>query len=167
MKITISHEFSTDPETFWSKIFFDPEYNRTLYLQGLKFPEYELLEEHDNGSEVVRKVRVTPKQEAPAAVQKLVGGRFSYVEEGRFDKTTRRYRFRVVPSTMADKIRAEGELRAEPVGPKTMRRVVDMTIEVKVFGVGGIVEGFVSKSMQESYAQAAAFTNHWIADKGL
>jgi hypothetical protein len=167
MKITISHDFHTDPETFWSKLFLDPEYNRALYKEGLQFPDYEVLEERDTGTEVVRRVRVTPKQEAPAAVQKLVGGRFSYVEEGRYDKASQRYRFRVVPATMADKIKAEGELRAEPAGAGRMRRVVDMTIEVKVFGIGGIVESFVAKSMQDSYAQAATFTNRWIADKGL
>jgi hypothetical protein len=167
MKVTISHDFNCDPDTFWTKIFFDPEYNRALYKDALQFPEYTVLEERDAGGEVVRRVRVTPKQEAPAAVQKLVGGAFSYVEEGRFDKAGKRYRFRVVPSTLGDKIKSEGELRAEPAGPGKMRRIVEMTIEVKIFGVGGIVEGFVSKSMQESYAQAAAFTNKWIADKGL
>lgn len=167
MKVTISHEFNTDCDTFWDKIFFDPEYNRALYRDGLQFPEYELLEERDVGDHVVRRVRVVPKQDAPAAVQKLVGGRFSYIEEGRFDKKTKHYTFRVVPSAMPDKIRTEGELRCEAVGPKKMRRVIDMNIEVKIFGVGGIVESFVSKSTQDSYAQAATFTNKWIADKGL
>lgn len=167
MKVTISHDFNTDAETFWSRIFFDAEFNRSLYKDGLQFPEYEVLEERDAGDHVVRRVRVVPRQDAPAAVQKLVGGRFSYIEEGRFDKAAKRYTFRVVPSAMADKIRSEGELRIEPAGPRKVRRVVEMTIDVKIFGVGGIVEGFVSKSMQDSYAQAATFTNQWIAAKGL
>ena len=167
MRVTISHEFDTDPDTFWDKIFFDREYNEALFKRGLEFPEYEILESRDEGSRVVRRVRVVPKQEAPAAVQKLVGGRFSYVEEGTFDKATKRYAFRVVPSSMPDKVRTDGELRVESVGPKKLRRVVDMTIDVKIFGVGGIVEGFVSRSMQDSYAQAAAFTNKWIAEKNL
>jgi len=167
MKVTISHEFACDPQTFWDKLFFNAEYNQALYKTELQFPQYEVLEEKDEGSSIVRRVRVTPKQEAPAAIQKLVGGAFSYVEEGRFDKAAKRYTFKVVPGTLAEKIRSEGELRAEPVGPKRMRRVVDMTIEVKIFGVGGMVEGFVSKSTQDVYARAAAFTNRWIADKGL
>ncbi len=163
MKVTISHEFQTDPDTFWSDVFFNPTFNEALYREGLGFPEYRVLEQRDDGSTLVRRVQVTPKQEAPAAVQKLLGGRFSYVEEGTFDRAKKVYRFRVVPASLADKIRAEGELRAEPAGPGRMRRVLEMTVEVKVFGIGGMAEGFVSKSMQESYAQAAAFTNRWLA----
>ena len=167
MKVTISHEFNCDADTFWNKVFFDPEFGQAVYKGELGFPQYEVIEDRDEGNERVRRIRVMPKQEAPAAVQKLVGGAFSYVEEGRFDKTTKRYRFRVVPSAMGDKIRTDGELRVETLGPKKIRRLVDMTIEVKIFGIGGMVEGFVSKSTQDSYARAAAFTNRWIAEKNL
>ena len=48
-----------------------------------------------------------------------------------------------------------------------MKRIIDMTVEVKIFGIGGMVERFVSKSMQENYDQAATFTNKWIAETGL
>lgn len=165
MKITISHEFSTDPDTYWSEIFFNEEFNAALYRDHLGFPEYRLLEQKEEGDLVKRRVQVTPKQEAPAAIQKLLGGRFSYVEEGTFDRAKKVYRFRVTPGSMADKIRAEGEMRAEKSGEGRMKRVLEMTVEVKVFGIGGMAEGFVSKSMQESYAQAAEFTNRWIAKK--
>jgi hypothetical protein len=167
MRVKTSHEYNTDADTFWDKIMFDPAYNRALYCEALQFPEWEVLEERDQGDAMTRRVRVVPRQDAPAAVQKLVGARFSYVEEGRYDKTRRRYAFRVVPGAMADKVRAEGELYLEPVGPKKVRRVVEMTIEVRVPLVGGLVESFVSKSMQDSYAAAAAFTNQWIVRAGL
>ena len=167
MKATYAHEFHCDADTFWNKIFLDPEYNKALYLQGLGFPEYEVLEERDTGNTVVRRVRVVPKQDAPAAIQKLVGGKLAYVEEGTFDKTAKRYRFKVVSGAMADKVRTDGELRIEPVGDKRVRRVFDMNVEVKIFGVGGMVESFVGKSLQENYDAAAKFTNKWIADKGL
>lgn len=167
MKLTIAHEFHTDVDTFWSKLFFDPVYNRALYIDALKFPEYNLLEEKDQGSTVLRRVRVTPKNEAPAVVQKVVGGNFSYVEEGTFDKATKRYRFKAIPDKMADKFVSSGELRAEPLGDKRCRRVAEMNIEVKIFGVGGMVESFIAKSMNESYEQVAAFSNRWITEKGL
>lgn len=167
MKATYSHVFNCDADTFWNKIFLDPEYNRALFLEGLKFPEYESLEERDTGTTVIRRCRVRPKQDAPAAIQKIVGGSFSYVEDGTFDKAAKRYRFKVITATMADKIRSEGELRVEPAGDKRVKRIIDMTVEVKIFGIGGMVESFVSKSMQDNYDQAATFTNKWIADKGL
>lgn len=167
MKITISHEFNINAEDFWSKIFFDEEHNSKLYKEHLKFPEYSVLEVKEDGNFIKRKVHVVPKQEAPAAVQKLLGGSFAYVEEGTFDKTRKTYALRVIPGKMADKIRTEGEFRVETLGPKKSRRIFDCTVEVKVFGIGGMIESFVAKSMQESYAQAAAFTNKWIETKGL
>ena len=167
MKVTYSHIFNCDADTYWTKIFLDPDFNRSLYLDGLKFPEYEILEERDTGNTVVRRCRVLPKQDAPAVIQKAVGGKFSYVEEGTFDKTTKRYRFKVVTASMADKIHTDGEMRVEPAGDKRCKRIMDMNIEVKIFGIGGMVESFVSKSMQDSYDQAAAFTNKWIAEKKL
>jgi hypothetical protein len=167
MKLTISHEFDVDVETFWSRLFLDPEFNQALYVGALGFPEYKVLEEQDRGGEVVRKVRVVPRHDAPAAIQKLFGERFAYTEEGTFDKTQRRYRFRVVPGAMADKVKTDGELWVEALGPKKVRRVVDTQIEAKVFGIGGMIESFAVKSTRESYDQAAVFTRKWIADKGL
>jgi len=167
MKASYSHTFNTDADTFWNKIFLDAAYNKALYLEGLKFPEYEVLEERDTGSSVVRRVRIVPKQDAPAAIQKLAGGRVAYTEEGTFDKNAKRYRFKVVTASMADKIQTSGEIRVEPAGEKKIRRIIDMTFEVKIFGVGGMVESFIGKSMSESYDAAATFTNKWIAEKGL
>jgi hypothetical protein len=167
MKVTISHEFRTDADTFWERCFLDEAFNRALYVDSLHFPAYELIESRMEGDKLHRKVRVTPKQEAPAAIQKILGGAFSYVEQGVFDRAGNVYRFKVLPSSLQDKIRSEGEFRVEKTGPKSIRRVVEMTIEVKIFGVGGVAEGFVSKSMQDTYAKAAEFTNRYIADKGL
>ena len=167
MKITISHDFNCDPETFWSKIFGNLEFDTALYRDELRFPGFEQLEARTDGDRMTRRCRITPRQDAPAPVQKLLGGQFSYIEEGSFDKKTQRYRFKIVPSSLADKLRIDGEMRSEPMGPGKMKRVAEINIEVKIFGLGGMVEGFVSRSMQDSYAQAAAFTNRWIASKGL
>jgi hypothetical protein len=167
MKVTISHEFRTDPETFWKRCFLDEAFNRALYVDALKFPAYEVIESSQDGALHRRKVRVMPKQEAPAPVQKALGGAFSYIEDGVLDTSKNVYRFKVIPGTLAERIRADGELRIEQTGERSIRRVVDITIEVKVFGIGGLAEGFVSKSMQETYAKAAEFTTKYLTDHGL
>lgn len=167
MRVTITHEFKTDVDTFWDRCFLDEAFNKALYVDSLKFPTYELIESRTEGSKLHLRKRCMPKQDAPAPVQKLLGGAFSYIEDGVLDRALGVYRFKVLPNTLADKIKSEGEFRIEKTGPKSVRRTVDMTIEVKVFGVGGIAEGFVSKSMQDTYARAAEFTNRYIAEKGL
>ncbi|MDP3276169.1 MAG: DUF2505 domain-containing protein [Deltaproteobacteria bacterium] len=167
MRVTISHEFRTSAETFWERCFLDEEFNRKLYLEYLKFPAYQLVESRQDGEKTLRKVRVTPNQEAPAPIKKLLGGAFAYVEEGVLDRAKNLYHFKVTPGTLADKIRSEGDFRLEKTSEKSVRRVIEMNIEVKIFGVGGVAEGFVSKSMQDTYARAAEFTSRYIAENHL
>jgi hypothetical protein len=167
MKVTISHEFQTTAESYWTHCFLDEAFNKALYVDTLKFPAYELLEGREEAGVYRRKVRVTPKQEAPAPVLKALGGAFSYIEQGALDRSKNVYRFQVIPGTLAEKIGAEGEFRLEKISEKSIRRVVDMTVEVKIFGIGGLAEGFVSKSMQDTYGKAAEFTKKYLRDKGL
>jgi hypothetical protein len=165
-KFTVRHVFDVDVDTFWNEIFFDPEYNERLFREELGF-NYELIElkKNDDGS-YDRKVRTEPKTEAPAAVKKLVGDKFSYLEEGHFDPETRLWKYTVTPSALPNKIHISGVFRAEPKGEKQLTRIVDTDLEVKIFGVGKIVEAFVEKETKESYDKAERFTNRWLREKG-
>ena len=55
-------------------------------------------------------------------------------------------------------------MRIESVGDKKVRRVTEMTIEAKVFGVGGLIESTVEKQLREGWDNSAQFMNRWIAD---
>lgn len=167
MKVQLTHEFAVTADTFWRQLFLDAEYNRWLYVEKLRFPEYKVLEQREVDGVVHRKVRISPPQNAPAAVQKVVGDGFSYLELGTLELARGLYRFTTQPSTMPDKVKSGGELRCTDLGPKRCRRSLDFSVEVKLFGVGGIIEGFVAKSTQESYEKAATYTQEWITSKGL
>jgi len=167
-KVEIRHTFNCDADTFWEHVFGSSEFNTTLYREGLEFPEYEIIEDRkDDAGKLHRKVRTTPKSDAPATVRKVIGDSISYVEEGIWDPSVGRYRFSITTSKLADKVRIGGELWVEPKGEGKIERRCDMDVEVKIFGVGRVVEAFVAKSLRDSYGQAAVFTNRWIADKGL
>jgi hypothetical protein len=167
-EITLRHEFDCDEETYWEKITFDPEFNRRLYLEVLRFPGYDLLEQKDDDDKRTRRVRIDPPLgNLPGPVKKAIGDKFSYVEEGTFDKTTRRYRFKITPSTMADKTKNFGELWVEKMGDKKIARVARVTVEVKVFMVGGMVEEKISHDLKHSYEEAAKFTREFLKEKGL
>jgi hypothetical protein len=167
-QIEIRHTLNIGAEDFWSKVFFDQEFNKRLHLEKLGFKSFEVLEERDepDGSRI-RKVRTEPKAEAPAAVKKLVGDSISYVENGRFDPKSKRYKFSVEPSKLADKIKTQGELWVEPKGDKQCERIVKLDIEVKIFGVGKMVENFIENQTRSSYDIAARFTNEWVEQQGL
>ena len=168
MRYTIRHTFDTDEDTFWGKIFFDPEYNRALFEDHLHFNSYQVLEldEREDGS-VLRRVECAPPIEVPAVAKKVIGDSTTYVEEGRFDPKSRRFTVDVTPKMGADKIKTRVVMYVEPRGDKRIERVVEVDNKVKVFGVGKVVEVIIEKQTRASYDAAADFTKRWIAERGL
>lgn len=167
-KLSLKHLFNTDQDTFWSKVFFDEEYNRRLYLEALGFRALDLLElkRNPDGS-VDRRVRTTPKEEVPGILKKYIGGEFSYMEEGHFDPTKKRWTYRIAPSQMADKVHIGGEYWLEPRGDKQVERICTVDLEVKVPFIGAGIEAFIADQTKRSYELAHAFTNKFLAEKGL
>lgn len=168
MQFTVRHTFQTDIDTYWSKIFFDREYNEKLFRGALGFPVYDVLEltEPADGART-RRVKIEPKADAPAVVKKLIGDSIAYVEEGRFDPTARKWSYKITTTKLSDKISISGTFWAEPRGEHVIERICVVDCSVKVFGVGGAIETFLEKSTRDSYEKAAEFTNRYIAEKGL
>lgn len=162
-KFTVTHEIHCDVDTFW-KLFFDQAFNEAMYKQGLHFPEFRVLEQRETDREIVRKVAGQPKMDMPGPVAKVLGSGFRYTEEGTFDKATRTWRWKMTPSTMADKLRQEGTLRVEPAGEGRVRRVAELVNEAKIFGIGGMLEGFAEKSLRQGWDDSARFMNGWISE---
>src|SRR5687767_14509687 len=113
-EVRLRHEIETDEDTFWSKIVFDEAFNKKLYEGALKFPGWKLLDSKDDDAKITRRVQVDPPTgDLPTAVKKVIGDRLGYTEEGSFDKKTKRYTFKVTPTTMAEKTKVSGELWVE------------------------------------------------------
>lgn len=161
-KFTVTHEIHCNVETFW-KLFFDKGFNEKLYLEGLGFPAYKALEQNETETKITRRVEGTPKMNMPGPVAKLMGSNFSYKEEGSFDKATRIWTWKLIPSTLADKMRNEGSVRVEAVGDDKVRRVAELLIEAKIFGLGGLIESSAEKQLREGWDQSAVFMNKYIA----
>jgi hypothetical protein len=167
-EITLRHEFECDEDTYWQKVTFDRGFNERLYLEVLRFPGYKLASQEEDPHKLTRRVHIDPPLgNLPGPVKKAIGDKFSYVEEGSFDKKTRRYTFRITPSTMADKTKNFGELYCERLGDKRVARVAKITVEVKVFMIGGMVEEKIMTDLRHSYDAAAKFTREYLTEKGL
>ena len=167
-EITLRHEFETDEDTYWAKCVFDAEFNKKLYIDALKFPEWKLLDSKDDDAKIWRKVQVDPPVgNLPGPVKKVIGDRLSYVEEGTFDKKSKRYAFKVAPSTMADKTKVAGEMWIEKLGDKKIARHTKISVEVKVFMVGGMIEDRIVADLRSSYDKGAVFTTQFIKENGL
>ncbi len=167
-EVTLRHEIDTDEETFWSKIVFNEEFNKKLYEGALKFPGWKLVDSKEDDAKIVRRVQVDPPVgDLPGPVKKVIGDRLAYTEEGTFDKNAKRYTFKVTPSTMAEKTKVSGELWVEKIGDKKIRRLCRISVEVKVFMVGGMVEDRIMQDLRSSYDNSTAYTNQYIKENGL
>jgi hypothetical protein len=163
--VTFSHEINCDEATFW-ELFLDKEFNERLYKDGLGFPEWQIVEQVETDAEVRRTTKGKPKlKNIPGPVAKILGDSFGYTETGSMDKKTKVWRYKLTPTVLADKIRQEGTLKIQPAGDNKVKRVVDLVIEAKVFGIGGMLESTTEKQLRDGWDTSAAFMNKWIADK--
>lgn len=163
-KFTVTHEINCNVETFW-KTFFDKDFNEKLYKESLGFPAFSVLEQKETDTQITRRTSGTPKMSLPGPVQKLFGSNFSYVEEGTFDKATKVFQWKMIPSTLADKLRNEGTVRVEAIGDSKVRRIAELVVEAKVFAVGGLIESSGEKQLREGWDASAVYMNTYLASQ--
>lgn len=160
----MTHEINCDEDTFW-KLFLDKEFNEKLYKEGLGFPEWSIVEQTETETEIRRKTAGKPKMtNVPGPVAKLMGDSFRYTEVGAMDKKSRVWKYKLTPSVMADKIRQEGTVTISAAGPGKVKRNVELIIEAKIFGIGGMVESSTDKSLRDGWDASAKFMNKWIEE---
>ncbi|MDH3653662.1 MAG: DUF2505 family protein [Myxococcales bacterium] len=148
----------SEPE-FWERIFRCEKFNQYLY-DRLGF-EYEL--EEWNPQTGYRRAKVWPAQKMPRAVEKVLGDRFSYIEEGDFDSLAGNYRFVVIPSTIPDRIRVKGTVSIEAISAHQCERRVTLEIGADVLGLGRLIETYFAATTRAQYARNAALVNDYLA----
>ncbi|NUO54827.1 MAG: DUF2505 domain-containing protein [Polyangiaceae bacterium] len=162
--VTFTHEINCDEATFW-ELFLDKEFNDKLYKQGLEFSEWSIVEQTETDSEIKRTTKGKPKlKNIPGPVAKILGDSFGYSETGSMDKKNKVWKYKLTPSTMAEKIKQEGTLRISPAGDGKVKRSVELLIEAKIFGIGGMIESTVEKQLRDGWDASASFMNKWLAE---
>jgi len=157
---TLVQDMAMDVAEHW-RIFLDDAFERELYRDGLRFPGYELLENRESDGEIIRRIRVVPRLDLPGPVEKLLGKSFAYTEEGSFDRKAQVWRSKFIPSVLVDRLTSTVVVRAEPAGEGRCRRTVDYAVEARIFGVGGMVESALEKSVRGGWEAGARFMNGW------
>ena len=154
-KFTLRHEINCSVEHFW-KVFFDKEFNTSLYLNELRFPQFEITEQIEKDGKVTRRVRGTPKMNVPKAVAKLLGDGFSYDEEGNFDPDKGLWTWKLLPNSLKGKLNTSGSVRVERISDDKCCRVAAIECEAKVFGVGGLIALAVTLGLSAVWRTDAA-----------
>lgn len=166
-RVRIEHEFHCSEEVFLG-LFLKEAYNKALFEEHLKFPMWRVSSEHDTPDRQSRTIEVEPfVADLPAVIQKVVGNNLRYREEAYYDKVERKYRVKVVPNRLADKILVSGVQLTESLGPGRSKRIFIADVEVKIFGVGGLIEKRIVADLVKSYDVAARFTEGYLIQHGL
>ena len=164
MNKTIKHRFAVSKKSFWEDVYFNGEYTQGLFLEGMNCESFEVLSESGSlDTKLERKIKSTPRVDMPKALKKVLGDAISYTESGLYDSSTGRYCFEVKTSALPDKIKISGIYWVEEVDENEVERICELTFEVKVFGVGKMIEQFIAKQYVDNQEKAATFTKAWLA----
>ena len=160
MKLLVRHTFDCTPERFW-QMYWDPEFDAMMREQAAV--SREVLEERREGDVLVRRLRITPERELPAAAATLLGTKkLVYEQENRWDERNNTLHWRVIPTILPGKLDAAG-LFTVKAAPGGCEQVVEGDINVKVMFVGGQIEKFVVAEVGKSYDKTAASCRDWLA----
>jgi hypothetical protein len=166
-KARIVQTFSCRAETFQT-LFLGEAYNKALFEGHLRFPLWKVTSERTDGSRIYRTIEVEPfVPDLPAVIRKVVGDNLRYREEAYFDRETGKYHITVVPNRLADKILVSGVQSVEETGANSCRRIFDANVEVKIFGVGNLIEKKIVQDLTKSYEVGAAFTDKYLVEQNL
>ncbi len=167
-KFTVTHDIHCNVERFW-KVFFDKEFNTQLYTGTLGFPDFKVVEQTDDETTVTRKVAAQPKMEVPGALQKLIGPasatRRRAHEEGRGHLAVEDDPQHPGRQALHLGTRASAEAPSGTTGARrqrNVRRIAEITIEAKIFGLGGLIEGTTEKQMRDGWDKSAVFMNKYL-----
>lgn len=160
MEFSFVHEFSIEPQGFWS-LFFSEPYEKELFRR-LKMKSYSVLERKDEGRLYRRVLEFAPEMEVPSWAQ-------SVVRETRYREHDLLHRDRSVmdvtiePAILKDRFVMNGVFKVTPLPGGRCRREFSGEIRLLVPLIGGKIEKFLVERMREGYDAAAALTREFIA----
>ncbi len=157
MKAHKEHRIACSPARFF-ELMFDPDFSQRLNREGMAVDAYEILERDVSGPTWRLRARVTPKDNMPGFLKKLIGASFSYEEVLTHQAGSDRASATMIPSAMRDKTRLSYEVRVTPDGD-ACKRAMDWEVEIKVFGLGGQIEKFALSEIERGMEASARYYN--------
>jgi Protein of unknown function (DUF2505) len=162
MSYTVKHIIYIDVDGLW-RLFFDLDVARAMLREFGNPGTFEILEERtDEQGLLHRRIECRSNVELPSFAKKLVGDG-TYTEVGCFDGKLKRYSAECIPKVNADKFKTSFEITAHPLdGGRRCERQITTHNSIKVFGIGGMIEGLLERGQREAHDQSAKFVNKWI-----
>lgn len=160
-EFSLVHEMDATVDGYW-RAFFDPEYEKAV-VAALKYREYTAIERQETDKEIRQKTRAVPRLDVQAALAKLMGASFGYVEDGVFDKATRVWRTHTVPDAFNGRMPFDMVMRIEPGRSEaSCRRTLEFRVDARVRGVGSLLESSLEKNLRAGWEESTKFMNEWL-----
>ncbi len=161
MKISAQEVFNCTPDEYWN-FFFDEDARRPNEVDGCGAVSYRVVSKEVKAGKVVLRAELQEKNDAPAAVRKLFGETVGMVQQVEWKEGSDTAQIELIPEKMANRIKMRGTLRTQPVGDGKCKVVVDYDVEVKIFGVGGMLEKSMAKDIPIRHRKAAEHFNRTL-----
>ena len=136
---------------------FSADFMHRMNIEAMKVQVYDSLERNLEGSTWTMRNRITPQDNMPGFLKKLIGGGFNYEETVTHQKGSDTVTGNMVPSVMRDKLKMNYTMRVRPDGDNACRRSMEWEVEVKIFGVGGQIEKFAAGEIERSMEASAQY----------
>ncbi len=158
MKLVKEHRINL-PASRYLELAFDPSFEKRISIEGMGNQACEMLNRSVDGPTWSMHTRVTPPDNMPGFIKKLVGGGFWMEDRRSHPKGAMEAAGELVPSALRDKVKMSYKLRLVADGDQACRRIMDWEIEVKIFGIGGQVEKFIASEIEKGLDASARFFN--------
>lgn len=160
MRFNVEHVFRGITRDEYESLYFNEDFNIAL-CKAVNLARTLVAMERDE-QQIDRRVMVGPDREVPKAIQKVLkADRIEYEERIRYKFGSFSGTWETTPNIMASKVISKGGFQFKD-NPNGVSRVVTGDIDVKVFGVGGVIEKFILEDVKKSYDDAAKFTQEWV-----
>jgi len=163
---TIEQRFEVPAERLWQVFFFDDAFAAGLAERlRVRVSDSELQHEGAGPTLLIHRRRsLTPTRVLPAAVDRLLGSQRTIVESGEFSAQHRRYSVKLELPRIAARVRCEGEYTWESLPEGGLRRIWHGCCEARIPVVGPTIERYVLAEIENSLAEAHAFTCRWLRE---
>jgi hypothetical protein len=158
MLVSATEVYRCSPQRYIEQ-YFDPEGRKRRMVDGCKGVSWELLDKTEAGGERRMRAAFVQRLDAPKAVQKLFGETSRFEEVSVWREGSDEIQVTLIPDKMTDRMSLQGRYRVQDAGDGTSRVTLEMEVQVKIFGVGGLVEKMAAKELPKTFAKDAEYFN--------
>jgi uncharacterized protein YndB with AHSA1/START domain len=162
MRFELRHQLPGARERVW-EILFSDEYRRAV-TEWSKI-DRKCTSSWEEGGRKHRRMEVTSQREIPAPIAKVIGSsHLSYEMIEAHDDENFTIHWKVIPSRLADRVRAEGKYSLiDGSVPETCVRHIVGEVVVSIPIVGSQIEKIISKELESSYERGTQFARDWLS----